>query len=145
MVCTPGYYRAWPSVAARLKVLGLRKTPLKNQAAVRFHVGCAETTGRAFLLEGTALAPGEEGLVQFRFDAPVVAAPGDRFIIRSISPTVTLGGGTVLRGTERKLKRRPWVIEEARRWERLSPADPHLGPFKEKLKAMSGSPDKGAP
>jgi hypothetical protein len=34
---------------------------------------------------------------------------------------------------------------EVQRWERRFPADPHLKPFKEKLKAKGGAPGKGAP
>jgi selenocysteine-specific elongation factor len=118
---TPGYFRAWSKVVARLRMLGSRKTPLKHQASIRFHVGTAETTGRAFLLEGKKLSPGETGFVQLRLDAPLVAAPGDRFIIRTISPMTTLGGGLVIRGTERRLKSgRDWVMEEVRRWEKLT-------------------------
>lgn len=39
------------------------------------------------------LAP---GLVHIKLDAPVVAAPGDRFILRQLSPALTVGGGRVL-------------------------------------------------
>jgi selenocysteine-specific elongation factor len=35
-------------------------------------------------------------LVQLRLEAPVVAVPGDRFIIRRYSPLETIGGGVVL-------------------------------------------------
>jgi selenocysteine-specific elongation factor len=41
------------------------------------------------------LGPGAAAWVQLRTDAPVVALPGDRFILRRESPVQTLGGGQV--------------------------------------------------
>ena len=43
-----------------------------------------------------AIAPGERGLVQLRLEAPIVAARGDRFILRRYSPLETIAGGVVL-------------------------------------------------
>jgi selenocysteine-specific elongation factor len=37
-----------------------------------------------------------EDLVQLRLEAPLIAAPGDRFVVRSIAPPDTVGGGVVL-------------------------------------------------
>jgi selenocysteine-specific elongation factor len=123
VVATPGYFRAWPAVTARLKYLASRKVPLRSQAPVHFHVGTSESLARAIVLDRAALAPGETGYVQFRLEQPLIAAPGDRFIVRDITPNDTIGGGVVLQGTERRLKtNRPWAADEARRWERLAGA-----------------------
>ena len=43
-----------------------------------------------------ALEPGGEALCEVRLDKPVVAARGDRFVVRRPSPQRTLGGGSVL-------------------------------------------------
>ncbi len=37
-----------------------------------------------------------DGLAQLRLESPLVARPGDRFVVRSIAPVRTLGGGAVL-------------------------------------------------
>jgi len=42
------------------------------------------------------LAPGKRGFARLRLEAPLVALAGDRFVIRSYSPIVTIGGGTLL-------------------------------------------------
>src|SRR5262249_44286174 len=42
------------------------------------------------------LTAGENGYAQLRLESPVVALPGDRFILRSYSPASTIGGGLVL-------------------------------------------------
>ena len=43
-----------------------------------------------------AIKPGEDAVVQLRLEEPLSALPGDRFIIRSYSPQVTIGGGVVI-------------------------------------------------
>jgi selenocysteine-specific elongation factor len=48
------------------------------------------------LFETTELAPGARAFARFRLEAPLVALPGDRFVVRSYSPIVTIGGGTLL-------------------------------------------------
>ncbi len=74
---------------------GLPK-PLKNRTLVRFHVGTAESLGRAVLLDREELKPGESAYLQLRLEEPIVALSGDRFVIRSYSPIFTIGGGEVL-------------------------------------------------
>ncbi|HWO02469.1 MAG TPA: selenocysteine-specific translation elongation factor [Blastocatellia bacterium] len=46
--------------------------------------------------EPGTLFPGESVLVQLRLEEPIAALPGDRFIIRSYSPQVTIGGGVII-------------------------------------------------
>jgi selenocysteine-specific elongation factor len=48
------------------------------------------------LLDRDELAPGEEAYVQLRLEAPAIALPRDRFVIRSYSPVQTIGGGMLL-------------------------------------------------
>ena len=66
--------------------------PLKNRARVRLHVGTIEALGRAILLDREEVKPGEEAYLQVRIEEPIVALPGDRFVIRSYSPILTIGG-----------------------------------------------------
>jgi selenocysteine-specific elongation factor len=46
--------------------------------------------------ERGAVRPGGRAMVQLRLEEPLTALPGDRFIIRSYSPQVTIGGGVIL-------------------------------------------------
>jgi selenocysteine-specific elongation factor len=48
------------------------------------------------VLVGTRIDPGGPGHAQLRLSSPVAAAPGDRFVIRRLSPVTTIGGGVVL-------------------------------------------------
>ena len=70
---------------------------LKSRQRVRVHLGTSETLARVTVLDDEqSIDPGSNGFVQFRLEAPVVAALGDRFIIRSYSPQRTIAGGRVL-------------------------------------------------
>ncbi len=90
-----------------LKVLNLPSAdkPLTQRQRVRFHLGTTEILGRIHLLEQEEIAPGQEGYVQIILEEPVLAAPGDRFVLRFYSPTHTIAGGKVLGVAEFKLKR----------------------------------------
>jgi len=46
--------------------------------------------------EPGVIQPGASALVQLRLESPITALPGDRFIIRSYSPQVTIGGGVII-------------------------------------------------
>ena len=105
MVATePGYFRGASMLEARFLYLPLVRRPLLHQARVRIHAGTAEVIGRVHLLERKTMEPGEESFVQFRLEEQLVAAPGDRFVVRSFSPPVTLGGGEILDRSRWRLK-----------------------------------------
>ncbi len=70
--------------------------PLKDGALVRMHHGSANFAARVCLFEPSPLLPGRRGLAQLRFDSPVFAFAGDRFIVRDWSEQATLAGGIVL-------------------------------------------------
>jgi selenocysteine-specific elongation factor len=79
---------------------------VKTRTRVRFHVGTSEIMARALLLDRAELAPGETAFARFRLEAPLVARPGDRFVVRSYSPIVTIGGGTLLDVDPPRFKRK---------------------------------------
>lgn len=90
-----------------LKVLNLfsASKPIIQRQRVRFHLGTTEILGRIHLLEQEELVPGQEGFAQILLEEPVVAVPGDRFVLRFYSPAHTIAGGKVLGVTELKKKR----------------------------------------
>jgi selenocysteine-specific elongation factor len=68
---------------------------------------------------GTRDAPGRladlgDGLWQLRLERPLLAADGDRVVVRRLSPPDTLGGGTVLNGVAQRHGRRPEVLARLR-------------------------------
>jgi len=94
-LATPGIFQATQRIDARVTLLPSAPT-LKNRARVHFHQGTAETVAAVNLLGENALAAGGTTLAQLRLDQPILALPGDRFILRQFSPLVTIGGGVVL-------------------------------------------------
>ncbi|HEX8072830.1 MAG TPA: selenocysteine-specific translation elongation factor [Pyrinomonadaceae bacterium] len=102
-------------IGARLEVLGDAPRPLRSRARVRVHLGAAEVLARvAVLAEGGELAPGASGFAQLRLEAPTVALPGDRFIVRSYSPPHTIAGGQVLDAFAAKHRGRARAAARAR-------------------------------
>jgi selenocysteine-specific elongation factor len=88
---------------------------LHNGASVKFHTGTSETTAAVYLLEGDRVPSGERTLIQVQLNQPIVAGPLDRFIVRSLSPVQTIGGGTIIEAIDRKLRRsRPEIVEDAK-------------------------------
>jgi selenocysteine-specific elongation factor len=92
----PKTLQAARRLSVRLELLPEVAKALRDRARLRFHLGAAEILGRVRLLEGTTLAPGAAALAQLELESAAVAARGDRFVVRSYSPSVTIGGGTVL-------------------------------------------------
>jgi selenocysteine-specific elongation factor len=79
--------------------------PLKNRTPIRFHSGTAEIIGRLILVDREQLLPGETGFVQIRLTEPTALLPLDRYVIRSYSPMITIGGGRVLDSEPSRHKR----------------------------------------
>jgi selenocysteine-specific elongation factor len=83
-------------VDGTLELLADAPRPLKSRDRVRVHTGTSEVMARVLLLDRPELAPGAATFARLRLEAPIVALPGDRFVIRSYSPMLTVGGGTLL-------------------------------------------------
>jgi selenocysteine-specific elongation factor len=80
---------------SRLRLLeGAR--PLAQGVRVRLHHGTRATNARVRLSGTGELRPGESLFARIRPEEPLVVLPGDRFVVRSLAPQVTIGGGTVL-------------------------------------------------
>ena len=73
---------------------------------VRLSLGTAEVLAVADVIGGGDLSPSTTHFVQLRTEAPILALPGDRFIIRRESPLETLGGGVVLDPWASRAKRK---------------------------------------
>ncbi len=96
VLATPGIFESTSRLDATITLLPSAR-PLKNRERVHLHQGTAESIGEIILLSGSAtLSPGDTVFAQVRLDGPVLVLPGDRFILRQLSPVVTIGGGVVL-------------------------------------------------
>lgn len=93
-IADPGVFRAVTSALINLR--NVSSVNLKRDVSVRLHCGTAAVIGRVRLLGLEALAPGERAVAHLKTQEPLVMAAGDRFVVRALSPAMTLGGGTVL-------------------------------------------------
>ncbi len=95
MLAQPGLLLPTRRLDVRLSLLdGVR--PLKNRTRVHLHLFTTETVASIALYEGEELRPGETAWAQLRTVSPVASAPGDRFIVRQLSPVTTIGGGLIV-------------------------------------------------
>ncbi|MBE0536086.1 MAG: selenocysteine-specific translation elongation factor [Phycisphaerae bacterium] len=115
-VVTVGRYfapRQW--YLCKLQMLPQDKLFLKTGTQVKFHTGASEVVAKVYLMEGNTITAGREQVVQIHTERPVVAAPGDRFIIRTPSPANTIGGGLIVEAMDQRIRRsRPDLLDEAR-------------------------------
>ncbi len=97
-VVTPARrFRPTSRLDVQLELLAAAPCPLTDDTRVRLHHGTSEVMARVTLLDGLReLPPGNTGFVQLRLEAPLLALPDDRFILRRYSPMTTIGGGRVL-------------------------------------------------
>jgi selenocysteine-specific elongation factor len=93
-----------------------------------------------FLLSTSKLRPGETALVQLRLDRPVVAAPGDRFVVRQPSPQMTLGGGVVIGSSAGKVS-----ATRARMVRRIAEREAGLGDPAAAVRSATGARGLDAP
>src|SRR4051812_25092028 len=76
-------------------------------ATVRWDIDAPAESTRFHVHHGTREAPARvvplgHGYVQLRLEAPLIAAVGDRFVLRSVAPPDTVGGGVVVNPAARK-------------------------------------------
>ena len=95
VLAAPGAFATSALLTARLELLA-GAPPVKSGDRVSFHHYSSEARAVLRILEGKGLRAGETARVQLRLSRPVAAVPGDRFVVRRLSPVETIGGGVVL-------------------------------------------------
>jgi selenocysteine-specific elongation factor len=124
VIVAPGSLTATHLIDVKLRVLADAPRPLTHNMALTFHTGAAEATAKASLLDRQQIEPGDTAWVQLRLSSEVALAKGDLFIVRSPSPSATLGGGTVIEPHPRRHRRnQDAVLERLAVLERGSPEE----------------------
>ena len=113
VVTLPGWLRPTVLADVHLRYLADVSQPLRHNTEVDFFSGAAEVPAHVRLLGAETLSPGETGWAQLRLSQPVALVRGDRFILRWLSPSITVGGGVVVDPSPGRRHRRfrPEVIE----------------------------------
>ncbi len=151
-----GRLRASSMLDVQLQLLKSAPRSLRTRSRVRLHIGAAEVLARVVLLGAPGLAElaaGASCFAQLRLESPTLALPGDHFIIRSYSPMITIGGGTVVDALPQKHRLRG-AAQAAAQLEKLAAADEveriallvemagEHGMSHAEIAARSGSPDE---
>lgn len=102
-------------IDAEIEVLSNSPKSLRSRQRVRFHIGTSEVLARVSVLnDSREIATGGRDLVQLTMEKPIVAIPNERFIIRSYSPQMTIGGGVIIDNLASKHRRKD--LAEVRRF-----------------------------
>ena len=98
VVATPGYSRVLKSIITHVQTTTTLPRPLKKKAELKLHIDNSEVVAYVHILDKDKprLNPGESAIVRLELVEPIVAAVGDRFILRFPSPALTVGGGRLL-------------------------------------------------
>ena len=97
MVAAPGSLTVTDRIDVLLSHLPGNEHPLESGARVHVDHGTSEVLGRVLLMDDRPeLEPGQRAYAQVRLEQPLAPRYGDRFILRSYSPVLTIGGGVVL-------------------------------------------------
>ncbi len=143
VVTLPGLLSASSALDVRLEIVADAARPVKHNALLDVYIGAAEAQAHVALLDADELRPGESGWAQLRLGAPVVAARGDRFIVRVPSPSQTVGGGVIVETQARRHKRRdPATLNRLETLARGDPAEVILSAL---TPTLPGKPSTGRP
>ena len=94
-VATPGFLQPSTRLLVEVTTLESAAEPVADRLSARLHLGTAEVPVRV-ARRGPPIEPGTRGFVELRLQHPVVAAWGQRFILRRLSPAQTMAGGVIL-------------------------------------------------
>ena len=124
VVAAPGAVAETRRVDATLRLLPSAPRALKPGERVSWHSGTAEVVAAARYLEADPIQPGSAGWVQWRLGEAVAIRKGDPYVIRRLSPPMTIGGGEIVRAAARHVPRGdPAALEALERARRAPPAE----------------------
>lgn len=95
VLAEPGYLVPKIKIFAKLYLLKTLRKPLNKPMRARLYIGTAAIFSK-LKLTSEPILPGASGYVEITTETPIVCVRGDRFIIREVNASATLGGGSVL-------------------------------------------------
>ncbi len=113
-LATPGYLEATRLMDVWVAAVRMPGKVLRRNVRLRLHIATSEALAELRLRENPAELTVRGQFAQLRLAQPIVAAWGQRFILRDESGSRTLGGGRVLRPVAR-----PWSTKRPAHMEGL--------------------------
>jgi selenocysteine-specific elongation factor len=125
VVILPDTYTPTTMFDAQIEWLASAPKPLAHSQELELFLYASQVMARVRLLDTDVLAQGKRAWAQLILEAPVIAAKGDRFILRYPSPSVTVGGGEIVEPhpRARHKRQRAQVLERLARARQGTPAE----------------------
>ena len=122
VVTTSGGAAATMRLDLSLHLLKSAPRAIEQNDQVDLFIGASEAPAWLTLLDQERIEPGDTGWVQARLRTPIAVRRNDRFIIRQPSPSITIGGGSVVDPAPPRHKR--FRLEVVGALETLAQGDP---------------------
>ncbi len=104
-LATPGTLIKSYMLDTEIKIIKDSQHELKLWDRVRVYAGTVEVMARVVPLGLEVIQPGKSGFAQLRLEEEISVKNYDKFIIRTYSPMVTIGGGVILDASPKKHSR----------------------------------------
>jgi selenocysteine-specific elongation factor len=105
VLTTAGWLQPTRRVDIHLSLLPDAPAPVEQNDPLDFFAGSAESPAQITLLDTDRLEPGGTAWAQLRLRDEIAVTKGDRYILRRPSPSLTIGGGTIIDPNPRRHKR----------------------------------------
>ncbi len=122
-LCHPGTWQSSLLLDVELQQLPQVGITLQHDMEVMVFHGASEVLARVRTIGDSEIEPGSKGYCQLVLAEPAVVGRSDRFIVRMPSPSLTLGGGTVLEAPSGKFWKR-FTDNALDHFQALSSAEP---------------------
>jgi selenocysteine-specific elongation factor len=94
-------------IDVRFSIVKATKLEMGRFYKLKLYVGAAEEVARFVPITHKKVKAGDEGYGQFLLDHEIAVLKGDRFVLRTISPVTTIGGGIIIDPKAAKYKNNP--------------------------------------
>ena len=105
VLTSPGALQPTRRIDVHLTLLADSPATVEQNDTVDFFTASSETSAQITLLDTERLEPGGTAWAQLRLRDEVAVVKGDRYIVRRPSPSLTIGGGTIIDPSPRRHKR----------------------------------------
>ncbi|MBC8214570.1 MAG: selenocysteine-specific translation elongation factor [Candidatus Marinimicrobia bacterium] len=95
-ISAQGYFQSTNQIGVDIHLLKTVKKPVAQNQRIRVHLGTEQVMARVSIINDKLIKPGEQKPAILKLEKPLPASIGDKFIIRTYSPILTIGGGVVL-------------------------------------------------
>lgn len=96
VIAKQGSVQATCVLDVHLSVAADASKPVKRLEQHKLYLGATEVLAKVIFMGRKEIYPGEECYAKVLTESPVIARKSDRFVLRSLSPVQTIGGGRII-------------------------------------------------